>query len=745
MIKIYHASEISFNSTEIADIEVLAASSKKKINGLYTLTFEAPIHYAEAIQKDRIIEADSQYYRIQRIQKSGKWRETLNIYCESLFQVDMLDAFAVSFIYSEKSAQEMLTQLVENTMFIVTSCDELGTNEIAATYKNKAELLNELLEIYQGELQIDGLSISIKGAIGENRGVQIKKGKNLKGIEATEDISNVITRLYYSNKTGNLGGTLDSQYINSYANPKCQYAELDAETKSQLDALALAYLKLNEVPKVNYKIDFADLYYTEEYFEVKELEKVELGDIITIIHDSFNINIQVRILEIERDITTRKNTRVVLGNYRDNFLDYQVALNTTKQIVDYAFKKRRLNAATLKGLRIINENTEQISMEVTEEGIVKIPGDAIVSGTLDANQVNIINFTADTGDIYYVIADNAKVTRLTVNELLTMMLEYEDDEVNFVHIHEEYAQWKTGVRKYYENGLPYPDIQLTDSENNRLYWVSSEHKAMTTKAIDSQGNPLEPVMIHQYDIHVKMEMKFEQKGVYKVPMIIMGTGTGVDKNGKAYIYKDENEYITEYFSTSDGSSRKISMNDSGICFTAQNGSVSGASESLAYVKNSIELNIASAPEEISLSIELGNDSHVYVSLIITGTVTAPDVLNVNLKAGSQSIYVAKYQVITGVNTISFSYPITQMQKGTQYISIELSLNTAIFTVQPEQLVLWLRADGLLSGVSPIYPKGDIVESISVKQSVNINSVTPFNMNVVELIVGLSDNVEVIII
>src|SRR3712207_9033915 len=49
-------------------------------------------------------------------------------------------------------------------------------------------------------------------------------------------------------------------------------------------------------PRANYKVNFIDLENTKEYRHIKKLESVNIGDTLSVIHESENVNITARVI-----------------------------------------------------------------------------------------------------------------------------------------------------------------------------------------------------------------------------------------------------------------------------------------------------------------------------------------------------------------------------------------------------------------------------------------------------------------
>lgn len=560
MIKIYDAKEIDFSGTHIDDVDVLSANSKQKINGLYSLEFSLPIIYAQEIQKDRIIEADDQFYRIQRIHKVGNEKEIVNVYAEGLFHIDMLDDFSASFIYSFATVQYVLEQLLGGTKFVVGACDDLGSNSIELENKNKLQVLNEIITIWKGELNIDGLEVSIKSKIGSERGVTFKKGENLKGIEAEEDISNVVTRIRYANKDGSLTGTMDSPYLNDYSNVKNQFKEFDADSQAVLDVLAYNYLYENHQPYINYKIDFADLYYTEEYAEVKELERVDLGDTVLIQHDSFEIDIDARILEMERDICERRNTTVVLGNFREDFIGIQISLLERVEKLEKEDKTEVINSI----------------VEVTKETVISAETAHILNAWIKNLYVDYLetNFSAidprltapSTGTRDYIRVKDLNMDFITQ--------EFCTDEVEELQIPNP-SNLDELINVYYTAIGEHPDAYK--------YFTITKPKSIYPELTDEEENAFKVMVRKRGNSGTKMKICFDEitlsNGTKTIaPVMIWGAGDGTTGNkhpeieteercARGFIYKDQDGLKIQYFKSNTGELREVKLCDEGVVIT----------------------------------------------------------------------------------------------------------------------------------------------------------------------------------
>lgn len=167
---------------------------------------------------------------------------------------------------------------------------------------------------YGGELLRDGFRVSVKAALGQDRGVSIRYGKNLVGLEVTEDESNVKTRIVCYGKNGSV--TLDSPHLGDYIYPKIYTLEDENKTLSEVQEEAQALLDGGcDIPSINIKVDFVALEKTVEYREYAVLEEVFLGDMVTVINTRMDFQKQAKVISYEWDCLLEQYNDVELGDF----------------------------------------------------------------------------------------------------------------------------------------------------------------------------------------------------------------------------------------------------------------------------------------------------------------------------------------------------------------------------------------------------------------------------------------------
>lgn len=167
---------------------------------------------------------------------------------------------------------------------------------------------------YGGELLRDGFRVSVKAALGQDRGVSIRYGKNLVGLEVTEDESNVKTRIVCYGKNGS--ATLESPHLGDYIYPKIYTLEDENKTLSEVQAEGQKLLDEGcDIPSINIKVDFVALEKTVEYREYAVLEEVFLGDMVTVINTKMGFQKQAKVISYEWDCLLEQYNEVELGDF----------------------------------------------------------------------------------------------------------------------------------------------------------------------------------------------------------------------------------------------------------------------------------------------------------------------------------------------------------------------------------------------------------------------------------------------
>lgn len=330
IITIYEKQEKQFNSLGLGVLSPVKCTITEEINGMYELELIHPFDinkYYERIQNERIILADTptgkQPFRIYRIVPT---LTEIKINAKHIFY-DLLDNFIESTTLSGK-AGDVLHSLVnsfnvptpftfDTDLQTISSITINNENPVSALL-NTDEENPKFIQAFGGELMRDKFRVSILSEMGVNRNAFIRYGKNLIGVEVTEDYSDIVTKLY---PIGKDGLTLPNKYvlspnINAYNGPKIKAVDFnDAETTEQLQSLADEYLSDKDKPKISIDIKFIDLRQTVEYSQFQFLEEVFLGDTVTILIKKLNLKKQAKVIKYVYNSLANSYDSITIGEF----------------------------------------------------------------------------------------------------------------------------------------------------------------------------------------------------------------------------------------------------------------------------------------------------------------------------------------------------------------------------------------------------------------------------------------------
>lgn len=323
MINIYDKKETAFLNNGLAVLnECRECRITEKLNNEYELTLSYSLYSKKAayIKPFNVIRADGQLFRIYNTDKDSK-AGTITANARHVFY-DLMNFIIEDKRAENKTCQAALEMIIEELGLSDTYSVESDLTETATQYvvkKNGVEAVFLLVNEWQGELVRDNFNIKINASKGADNGVHIRYGKNIIGISEKLNCDNVATWIY---PVGTNGITLPEKYLLNPAWEGSDYPSFavikkvefkDATSEGMLRIEAQKYLDANAVPDVNYKVDFILLGQTEEYKNYKALEQVEVGDIVTVKHSILGIDIKVKVISLEKDILSAKNTKVELG------------------------------------------------------------------------------------------------------------------------------------------------------------------------------------------------------------------------------------------------------------------------------------------------------------------------------------------------------------------------------------------------------------------------------------------------
>ena len=346
MIKLFDTTDNLFQSNGDKIIIPTRAIIHKEDNGSFYLDLETDLTYSNYLEPNKILVANTpqgnQAFRITNIDKT---RSKITIRANHVFYDSVNYVIADSYVV-EKNCNDALDHLNNATDTIspfTTTSDVQTIDSFRCVRKSLYEAIQVVLERWGGHLVRDNFDIKIMNNIGNDNGVMVRYGKNLKNIQATYNWDNVATKLM---PVGADGLLLPETYLYSTTTYDIPYSkvvsfdqqnivqddyvvdgELDENAYQQaliddLRAKGMQYLELNCVPSVNYTLD-------------ANLERItDVGDTIEVIDERLGINILTKLIAFDYNCILEKYVQVQFGNFVPKLqgLMETIATNTNEAI-----------------------------------------------------------------------------------------------------------------------------------------------------------------------------------------------------------------------------------------------------------------------------------------------------------------------------------------------------------------------------------------------------------------------------
>lgn len=369
---LYPSTETQFDSNGIGIMaDAVSCKVTEELNGGYELVMQYPIdgiHYGE-IQQRCILYCDAntgnkQPFRVYRITKPHNGIVT--IYAVHI-SYD-LSGIPVKPFTAGSAAGAMAAletgAAVPSPFAFWTDKTNAGNLTVATPLSSRFVLGggdNPILGVYGGELEFDRYTIKLHSERGMDRGVSIRYGKNLTSLEQDENNSNVYTGVYpyYVDADGNLT-QLDELIVpapGTYDYEKILTLDLSGEfentpTKAQLKAAAESYIQHNNIgiPEIFLVLSFAQLDQTEEYRDKALLERVYLGDTVSIEFAALGVSAKAKCVKTIYNVLLDRHDAIELGGAKKSFPDtafkQQQAINAVASQPVSTAMQNAINAAT---------------------------------------------------------------------------------------------------------------------------------------------------------------------------------------------------------------------------------------------------------------------------------------------------------------------------------------------------------------------------------------------------------------
>ena len=360
MIQIYRPDNTEFDRNGDMPLLPTAMDVEAELNGAWKAEMQHPIDPDgrwKYIREGAVVKAPSfngeQLFRIVKKEKreSGVMAEMQPVFLDAKD-----DCFLVDVRPTDKTGQEALSIMTApNRKYSATS----DITKISTSYyqtKNLIEAINgddenSFVNRWGGEILYDNFKVTINNRVGGDYGVKILYGKNIPedGMEEEIDVSEVVTRIVPKAYNGHMiegnAPWVDSPLISKY--PTVKYGVMTFEdikmredaqeddeengviicdTQTQLKAALTQKCKEQfevgvDKPAITISVDMVQLEKTDLYQDVKELEKVSLGDTVRCNHSKLDIVTDARVISLKWDCVNKSVSSVTIGDFQYNYIN----------------------------------------------------------------------------------------------------------------------------------------------------------------------------------------------------------------------------------------------------------------------------------------------------------------------------------------------------------------------------------------------------------------------------------------
>lgn len=278
---------------------------KRQVNGAYELEMQYPVsgrRFAELLPR-RIIRATAgpnegaQSFRIYRISKPLEGFCT--VYARHLAYDLMgytLRPFTANSL-AEATQQLQSGAAIQAHGFSIRATFDRATACGSVTPRSVWSMLGgqrgSLLDVYGGEWEFDNATCTLKERLGADLGVTVRYGVNLQTLEQEENLANTWTGVqpYWQSTDGLTVVVLPEEILSTgeFDYTRVLVLDLSAEwpeppTEEQLRSRTRQYITDNKVgiPAVGLDVKFLPLDQTEEYKGRSFLQKIHLGDTVSV-------------------------------------------------------------------------------------------------------------------------------------------------------------------------------------------------------------------------------------------------------------------------------------------------------------------------------------------------------------------------------------------------------------------------------------------------------------------------------
>ncbi len=369
---LYSQAETAFTSNGLGRLpDIVSCIVTEELNGIFECEFQYPVtgHNYDQIREGRIIYCTHD---------DRQTPQPFDIYAHSA-PIDGIVTYNArhisyrlrNYILKPSTFYSVINFCSTYSSKCITPCPFTMVSSVYAytfNFKNPLSVREALggtegsiLDKSHCEFEFDKFTVYIRSARGSDMGVKLRYGKNLTDLTYELDdgdtynavipywlnpdgsgsvtlpewqiVANNSTMYYeepWTDDLGNFMTTEDTDEIIEFRIPVIKPVALDLSsefveqpTEDQLRNLASSRLNNGKpyLPHENISVDFVHLWELAEYEQYADLQKVKLGDTVTVVYEKLGVNVAAKVIKTVYDSIAERYTEIELGDPRSNFAD----------------------------------------------------------------------------------------------------------------------------------------------------------------------------------------------------------------------------------------------------------------------------------------------------------------------------------------------------------------------------------------------------------------------------------------
>lgn len=346
---LYNSTETNFTKNGIGWLkDCTKCTVTEELNGIYECEFQYPIvgQFYSSIVQDRIIKAkpnETSSLQLFRVYRDTKPLNGIVKFYGQHISYDLNGNTVIPFTISSRTNATTVLNNILSHCYYAHRFSAVSTSSTQSKFELKVPVSprkclggmeGSILDNFKGEFEFDNFIIRHYSSRGQDNGVTIQYSKNLTDIKADKSIADTHTSVYpYAVDEDGDYYELPEKVIelpskSKYAEPRMLQLDLsdkfDSETRITAELLRKytnEYISNNKIDdiKQNLKVSFVQLWQTEEYKNIAVLERVKLGDTVTVKYPDLGVSVKAKVIKTVYDVLNEKYVEIELGQAKSNF------------------------------------------------------------------------------------------------------------------------------------------------------------------------------------------------------------------------------------------------------------------------------------------------------------------------------------------------------------------------------------------------------------------------------------------